>query len=302
MAYALASLIKKEDYTMKKIYTNNETNAIVVTYSINKRDGVIIQQLKWIKLLLLIAFLLTAAFTTFAKPNFQTKLSVAALSNAPIRVTVDGQRYDQGSNSWGVTTNSIVVQDLANGYHTIKVFQQRNNRRYDNDRRRNRNEDYTLIYSATVFIKPMYHIDIVINRFGKALIDEQYINGRDYYDYDDDVRNNNRDYDRDNRDRDYRNERAMDNRDFIMAKNQLQRESFDNTRLLMARQISDNNYLSAQQVKELMQLFSFDDKKLDFAKYAYRRTADRNNYFIVYDAFSFSSNKEELATYIRNFR
>ncbi|MDX1936480.1 MAG: DUF4476 domain-containing protein [Flavihumibacter sp.] len=289
---------------MKKIYTKNETKSVVTAIAINHKEHFYGLQTKRSKLLLLVALLMSLSLATWAKPNYQTKLSIATLTTTPIRVTIDGQRYDQGYNSWGNANNSIVIRDLSNGYHTIKVFQQRSNRRFENDRRRNRNDDYTLIYSATVFVKPMYHIDIVINRFGKAFIDEQYINSRDYYDNDDDDNNwnNNRDFDRDNRDRDYRNQRAMDDRDFIMAKNQLQRESFDNTRLLMARQISDNNYLSAQQVKELMQLFSFDDKKLDFAKYAYRRTTDRNNYFIVYDAFAFASNKEELANYIRNFR
>ena len=94
----------------------------------------------------------------------------------------------------------------------------------------------------------------------------------------------------------------MNDRMLQSAKETIRRESFDKDKATMAKQIISNNTLYASQVKEIMQLFAFDDAKLDFAKFAYSRTTDRNNYFIVYDMFSFRTNKENLMNYIQNFR
>lgn len=54
------------------------------------------------------------------------------------------------------------------------------------------------------------------------------------------------------------------------------------------------------QVKELLALFSYEDSKLELAKYAYDYTVDKGNYFMVNEAFSYSSSKESLMDYIKN--
>ena len=48
--------------------------------------------------------------------------------------------------------------------------------------------------------------------------------------------------------------------------------------------------------------FSFEDKKLEFAKFAYGRTTDPRNYFKVANVLTFSDNKEELNEFIQNQR
>ncbi|MFP7655105.1 DUF4476 domain-containing protein [Chryseobacterium proteolyticum] len=45
---------------------------------------------------------------------------------------------------------------------------------------------------------------------------------------------------------------------------------------------------------------SFDKNKLALAKSMYRKCADKNRYFMVYDAFDFESSKRELMEYIAN--
>ena len=57
---------------------------------------------------------------------------------------------------------------------------------------------------------------------------------------------------------------------------------------------------SAAQVKAMMGLFSFEESKLDFAKFAYDRTHDIGNYYKVNDAFSFESSIEELNEHIQS--
>lgn len=214
----------------------------------------------------------------------QTKLTISAVGNADIRVMVDGMKYTSNGRD-------IVINNLKNGNRMVKIF------RAGNDRGRNsnfRNNGYQLVYSSSVFIKPQYHVDIIINRFGKAFIDEQMMSGG-YNDDDDDwgVDNNDQYYDRYSR-------RAMDKATFDQFKQTLKKESFDDTRLKVARQFVSNNYFNAAQVKEMMGLFAFEDAKLDLAKYAYDYTVDKGNYFIVNDAFAFSASKEELMNYIQN--
>lgn len=93
----------------------------------------------------------------------------------------------------------------------------------------------------------------------------------------------------------------MSANDFNALKNSIRAQSFDSSRLTVAEQAVGMNHLSSQQVLELMKEFSFESTKLDFAKFAYGRTTDRNNYYLVNNGFTFSSSIDELAGYINNY-
>lgn len=90
----------------------------------------------------------------------------------------------------------------------------------------------------------------------------------------------------------------MSPEDFASAKASISSKSFEDSKLTLAKQIAASNHLTSKQVKEIMQLFSFEDSKLDFAKYAYKYVYDPNNYYIVNDAFKFSSSIDELNEFI----
>ena len=220
-----------------------------------------------------------------------SKLSITIAGNRSVRILVDDRNYNNQDNS-------ITISNLAPGHHTVKIYYAGNNNRNYNGRRGYGN-NMQLLYSSQVYIKPRHHVDIIINRFGKALVDEQAISqNRNGNDWDDDDY-----YDRDPRNgRDDYYNRPMNDHSFNAMKETLRRESFDNSRMSMAKQIIDRNYFTTEQVKQLMQFFSFDDKKLEIAKHAYRNTVDKGNYFILYDVFSFSHAKEQLAAYIRSYR
>ncbi len=83
--------------------------------------------------------------------------------------------------------------------------------------------------------------------------------------------------------------------------NTVENESFDEGRLRIAKiLIQTNACLSAAQVKQLMQLFSFDDNKVELAKFAWDYLYDLENFHLIYDALDFESSKEELENYIQN--
>ncbi len=90
-----------------------------------------------------------------------------------------------------------------------------------------------------------------------------------------------------------------DLRDMLRA---LKNESFENTRKDLARQIIGNSrklFLSAQ-VKQILNCFDFEPSKLEMAKLAYEHTLDREKYFVVNEAFSFDSSKQELSRFIQS--
>lgn len=92
---------------------------------------------------------------------------------------------------------------------------------------------------------------------------------------------------------------AMNEADFNMALEMVKKEHFDSNRLALAKQITRQTMLSVSQIKRLCQTFEFDNTKLDFAKYAYTRCVDPERYFLLYDIFTFDSNKRSLDSFLQ---
>ncbi len=92
---------------------------------------------------------------------------------------------------------------------------------------------------------------------------------------------------------------AMSDGDFSDAKSSISSKSFEDSKMKVAKQITENNCLSVSQIKEVMGLFSFEQSKLDFAKYAYGHTSEKNNYYKINDVFTYESSIDELQTYIK---
>ncbi len=90
----------------------------------------------------------------------------------------------------------------------------------------------------------------------------------------------------------------MDARSFSDAKNTVNNASFESTKYSTAKTILANNYFTTEQVMQLCNLFSFENTKLAFAKDAYTRVLDQNNYYKLATIFSFDSNKQALNNFI----
>ncbi|MBN1339561.1 MAG: DUF4476 domain-containing protein [Bacteroidales bacterium] len=95
---------------------------------------------------------------------------------------------------------------------------------------------------------------------------------------------------------------AVNHTGFAEMKENISSASFEETKFSIARQMLNGNCLSSSQVKEIMEIFSFEQTRLDFAKTAYLKTVDKNNYYKVNSAFSFESSVEELNEYIQGLR
>jgi len=266
--------------------------------------------------------LLSTIFSLASMAFDGTRLTVTSVSNNKMFVEVDGRRYNFDGST-------VSISSIRPGTHTIRVLREMKRKAGRGFGNGNIREE--TIYNIKATFRDGYHFDILVNRFGKVMIDERRIDPNDewyddddYYDRNDDRDRDNtynnggsrddRDYgnddrdDRDNGDYDddrnnddprYDNNRAISNTDFAQAKESLRKEWFENTRLETAKQVIDRNYFTSQQVKEMVLLFTFENNRLDIAKYAYGKTVDKGNYFMLNDAFTFNNNKEALKEYIR---
>lgn len=91
---------------------------------------------------------------------------------------------------------------------------------------------------------------------------------------------------------------VMGNNAFMSLKAMLINTSFDSDKIKIAQQVLNTNYLNSNQVAQLMEVFDFENNRLKFAKQAYNKTVDKQNFYIVNGAFDFNSSITELANYI----
>jgi len=92
----------------------------------------------------------------------------------------------------------------------------------------------------------------------------------------------------------------VDNYNFDNVKQSIASKTFEADKLSLAKQFAGSNCLKAIQVRDIMKLFAFEDSKIEFAKYAYHHTSDFTNYSIVYEAFTYSTSKDDINRYINS--
>ncbi len=96
--------------------------------------------------------------------------------------------------------------------------------------------------------------------------------------------------------------RPMNKKSFDQALSSIDSKNFESSKLTVAKQIVGANCLTCNQVKEIMQLLTFESDKLEFAKFAYKYTWDLNNFYLLNDAFEFESSIDELNRYVNGRR
>lgn len=226
--------------------------------------------------LLLATFLSSPAF---AYGEGRLSISIAYPKN--VVIVIDGRNYQPAAD------RTIDLSNLRPGNHSVRIY---NNNRYNN-RYDGRNRIERPIYSATIEIRSFHHVDIMINRFGKALIDERDMRYADDYG---DGRN----------DDDYRDDynRPMSDRQFKQLVENIKNKWIVYQKMDAARDALKNEYFTTLQVRQILELFSTDNEKLELAKLAYNRTVDRRRFYTLYDVFSFRSSREELERYIKERR
>jgi hypothetical protein len=92
--------------------------------------------------------------------------------------------------------------------------------------------------------------------------------------------------------------KAISTTDFASGKSSIKNQSFSDSQMKVAKTFTKNNCLSVAQIKEVMGIFSFEESKLEYAKFAYDYCVDKKNYYQLSDAFSFSSSSDSLNEFL----
>jgi len=241
------------------------------------------------------SLLLSASlFAADLKPK--SMLTVKSGDFGDIKVVLDGRRFESN-------TNTVTIQDLDAGYHTIKIYRQKSSGLFSIFNKR-----YEVAYNSTLSVKPGTMISMTIDRFGRTSIQESKIfRGRQGRGWDNDYDRDNDhafDYDHDGKFGDYDNNygysSGMSDREFSQLLHDISKEWLESNKLKSATQVVKTSSLTSAQVKQLVLLFSFENNKLELAKQAYMTTVDKRNYYMLNDVFSFNSSRDELARYIRS--
>ena len=245
-----------------------------------------------------------AAPAADARPK--SSLTIQSADRADVRVVIDGRRFEPNDNY-------MRIQGLDAGYHTIKIYRQKNTGLFTILGKR-----YEVVFNSSVNIRPRTETLISVDRSGRTTVSDSRNNGGpggrndrrwdDEHDFRFDRGNNYGDYnnDRDGQwggyDNHYGYESSMDSRSFDRVLQSIEKEWLESNKLKSATQVVATNRLTAAQVKELVLLFNMESNKLTLAKQAYANTVDKRNYGMINDAFSFNSSKDELARFIRTSR
>ena len=256
-----------------------------------------------------------------AAPKAKTMLTIQSQVRADLRVVIDGRRFEPNSNF-------MRLQGLQAGYHTVTIYREKTGGIFNMMGKR-----YERIFSSSITLRQRTNLVMTVDRFGRTSLketrfdgwnngggngrnnrydDRSYDRGRDNgwgedyrqgQDFDYDVDGRLGDYDWNNG---YSNDRfgnAISDREFSRVIQGMENEWLEANKMKSATQIISTNYLTSAQVRQMMQLFSMENNKVDLAKQAYGKTVDQRNFLsTISDQFSFSNSRDELARYIRNFR
>ena len=90
----------------------------------------------------------------------------------------------------------------------------------------------------------------------------------------------------------------MNQADFTNGLNYIHNQNFESTRLTVAKQMLSGNWVTSDQVRQMMLQMNFEDSRIEIARFAYNRVVDPQNYFVVNNGFTFSSSVDQLNSYL----
>jgi len=233
--------------------------------------------------------LLFVVFTTSAQDDLQRRtayyessfsdLTISSLTDNSFAVYIDGRVIRSGYNF------EVSIDRIKPGMHSLKIIQRLpyakvGNMVFKTDK---------IIYDSDVFIRSNTQTHFIISDYGR--VSKSVRSNRTYgnywpsysygygYGYS-----------------------PMNNNSFSQLKQTVNNSSFESDKVMMVKQVITSNYFTVKQVKEILRLFNFESSKLEIAKLIYPKTIDNQNFFSVFDEFSYSSSKQELNQYIMNNR
>jgi hypothetical protein len=93
---------------------------------------------------------------------------------------------------------------------------------------------------------------------------------------------------------------SMTSTSFQSALESIKSKSFEDTKITTVKQIVKANCITVSQLSQIIKLLTFEESKVEIAKFAYDYVSDTNNYFQINDLFTFSGSVDELNEYLES--
>ena len=227
---------------------------------------------------LLYTFIALVILNVSAKANgFRSKLNIRTFNDRSIIVQIDRINYNNPSRE-------IIISDLTPGNHKIKIWivaGQRHNNGLGN---------FRLVYNGIITIPKRSKVKAVLTNQNMLKVTKIETihqecnntvepNGYGYcgYYYGNHNANNN-----------FHNNRFDELKDLVA------RESFDDTRLAICKEYIRTHPISSKELRELLGIITFENNRINLAKFSYRYVSDPGYFYTVYNAFTYNSSVNEL--------
>ncbi|MCX7878421.1 MAG: DUF4476 domain-containing protein [Ignavibacteria bacterium] len=213
-------------------------------------------------------------------------LEISLYDGGEFRIVFDNQEF-----SWG---NYASFDNISAGEHYIKIEKEGVNVPPQGN----------IIFEGKVKIPAGSDSYAVINEYGEFLIYRKLPYMKDRIDCETRSRRrcgSDTKKESDNKQSEISNDcryKVIKNDDFDALRKSINNRNFENTNIDILKSAIDKNYFTSQQIKTLLGYFSSEDNRLEIAKYSYKKVCDRNNFSVVFEAFSFDSSIKELKNYI----
>lgn len=96
-------------------------------------------------------------------------------------------------------------------------------------------------------------------------------------------------------------DRVMDNRLFQTFLNNVKKEPFKDDRIALINTALASSDFTSGQCLQLTKLYTFDDDRMEIMKMMYPRIVDKEAFFTVISTLTFSSNKDKMNEFVRNY-
>lgn len=205
-----------------------------------------------------------------------SNLTISTTGNTNLKIRLNGKRYS-------LSDRNVTFQNLQAGTYPLVIYQLQ--------KKSNGATEFVEVFNNNITLTYQKHLEVTVLRFGKTAWDESAIVADDWNDgYVNPVGNNNTG----------NSAPSIDDATFQLMKKRIKDAYYDSEMLTTGKAVIRNNLLSCKQIIELCKLFSYDDGKLNLAKYAYDFCTDKGSFFTVADVFYYDSYKKDLMTFISN--
>ncbi|MGV4438711.1 DUF4476 domain-containing protein [Ornithobacterium rhinotracheale] len=82
----------------------------------------------------------------------------------------------------------------------------------------------------------------------------------------------------------------------------LNQNTFDSNKMQFLQSVVPMNVFTSSEIKQILRTFSFDKDRLKAAKLLFDYCVDKQNFYEVYDVFTFEYSKRELMDYLSKLR